>query len=35
VVFLFGMVFTQRRFERLNAVRMSAAGEGWTEPNID
>jgi hypothetical protein len=21
------------RFERLNATRMSVAGEGWTEPN--
>jgi hypothetical protein len=20
---------------RLNAARMSAAGEGWTEPNLD
>jgi len=22
------------RFEKLNAARMSAAGEGWTEPNL-
>ena len=22
-------------FEQLNAARMSAAGEGWTEPNLN
>ena len=33
-VFFIGMVFTQRRFEELNATRTSVAGDGWTEPNI-
>ena len=33
--FLFGMVFTQRRFEHFNAARTSAAGEGSTEPNLN
>ena len=33
-VFFFGMAFTQRRFEELNATRTSVAGDGWTEPNL-
>ena len=33
--FLFGMVFRYRTRTHLNAARTSAAGEGWTEPNID
>jgi hypothetical protein len=28
-----GFVF-RARFEQFNAVRMSTAGEGWTEPNL-
>ena len=26
------LIWTKDRFERLNAARISAAGEGWTEP---
>ena len=30
-----GLLFlTRDRFEQINAARMSAVGEGWTEPNL-
>ena len=33
-VFFIGTVFTQRRFERINAtVRWTVAGESWIKPN--
>ncbi len=34
-VFFIGMVFTQRRFEKLNAVRMSVAADGLRSANLD